>query len=172
MNRIKLAAIVAIVSFVPALALAHTTGASWNAPSGPYTIDLGYDPTVFTAGQYSRFDFLLWRGPANTGQPAPFSQVWVRITRAGADTLLATGIWKQPVGPTTLLYEFTEPGSYTIETSYRDADGNDIATSSFPITVAVGSADASFTIPLVAAIALLIGAALGAFVMRVRSNRR
>lgn len=149
-------------------AFAHTTGSSWNVPSGPYTVDVGYDPITFVAGQYTRFDFLLWKGPANTSPPAPFDQVWIRIQKED-DTLLATGILKQSVGPTTLLYEFTQPGSYTLEASYRDADGNDIATSSFPITVEGGQGGTPILMPLML---FVIGAVVGGFIVLMRTRRR
>jgi len=153
------------------IAYAHTTGASWNTVVGQYTADLGYDPATFAAGQYTRFDFLLWKGPANTGTPADFSQIWVRIVRDDNDTLLATGIWKQPVGPTTLLFEFTEPGSYKLEASYRDVDGNDIAVASFPITVAAGSSSSGTFLPLLIAIlAFIAGGAAAVIVLRARSR--
>lgn len=150
---------------------AHTTGASWNAPAGSYTVDVGYDPTTFTAGEYTRFDFLLWKGAANTGAPATFSQVWVRIMSADKSTLLATGIWKQPIGPTTLLFEFTEPGAYTLETSYRDQDGNDIAVASFPITVNRQAADGMNT-ALIDTALFLAGGLCGGLVFYVIRRRR
>lgn len=143
---------------------AHGTESSWNIPSGSYTVDVGYDPSTFVAGQYTRFDFLLWRGGEKTNSSAAFNQVWIRIQKGG-DTLLATGILKQPVGPTTLLYEFTTPGSYTLDASYRDAEGNDIATSSIPITVEGGRGGSPIVLPLMLFIA---GALLGGFLVFVR----
>jgi hypothetical protein len=157
----SLALIFILAAGMPLIAQAHTTGAFWNAQDGPYTVDLGYDPASFTAGQYTRFDFLLWKGPADTGTSANFAQVWVRIMRTdGRSTLLATGIWKQPIGPTTLLYEFQEPGAYTMETSYRDADGNEIAVASFPISVAPPATSLGTVVPL--ASSFIVGCFLGA----------
>jgi hypothetical protein len=111
---------------------AHSTGASWHATSTPYTIDVGYDPVQFIAGEYTRFDFTL--EDEKTGDARPYAQVWVRVVR-GSDTMLATGLFHQPVGPTTLLYSFAEPGAYTLETNYRKSDGEEMATVSFPIVV-------------------------------------
>ncbi len=152
--------ILACAISLPLHASAHTTGASWNATSGPYTVDVGYDPVTFTAGQYTRFDFLLWNGPANTSDQKDFSQIWVRIVRDDNHTLLATGIWKQPVGPTTLLFEFAEAGSYTLEVSYRDRDGNDIAVAKFPITVSGGSGSSSLMSLLIGVFAFIVGVGL------------
>lgn len=159
--------VTSLILALPLSTSAHTTGASWNIASGPYTVDVGYDPTTFTAGIYTRFDFLLWKGPANTGDPVDYAQIWVRIVRAGNDTVLATGIWKQPVGPTTLLYEFQEPGSYSLEVSYRDQDGNDIAIASIPITVQAGDTSSSSlsTLILAFAVGILVGAS-GYFLVR------
>lgn len=153
----------AMMLALPSLALAHTVGASWNIPyQGGYTVDIGYDPTTFVAGTYTRFDFLLWKGPANTGDPVDYAQIWIRITRSGNNTVLATGIWKQPIGPTTLLYEFQDPGNYTLEASYRDKDGNDIAIASIPITVAAASGGSSYGLLI---LSFVCGALFGAFLL-------
>jgi hypothetical protein len=149
---------------------AHTTGASWTMPSDAYTVDIGYDPVTFTEGQYTRFDFLLWKGPANTGTASDFAQVWIRITKSDGDTVLATGIWKQPIGPTTLLYEFSEAGTYTIETSYRDKDGNDIAVASNVAVVRTGPIDP--TMYVIAAGSFVTGVLLGLVAMLFLRKRR
>ena len=163
---------VAFVGYaIPLAALGHTTGASWNAPSGKYTVDVGYDPAVFVAGQYTRFDFLLWKGPVNTGDPANYAQIWVRVLHSGR-TILATGIWKQPVGPTTLLYQFEEPGTYTLETSYRNEDGDDIATASFPITVAAGERTVTVLPFAIGFVSFVVGAAACFIGMRARALKQ
>lgn len=156
---------------LPAGVFAHTTGASWNQSSGPYNVDIGYDPATFTAGQYTRFDFLLWKGEVNTGELAPYDQVWVRLIDTDRNTLLATGVWHQPIGPTTLLYLFVKPGTYMLETSFRDAESNDIAVASFPITVEGGSG-ADGTLYVAIGAALLIGALVGTAVFWIVGPRR
>ena len=162
MNR-RLFSFVALLCWLlsAGIASAHTTEASWEVPTGPYTADVGYDPPQFTAGQYERFDFTLWQGATTSGKVAQYPQIWVRITR-GSDTLLATGIWTQPIGPTTLLYEFPAPGSYTLEASFRDAEGNDIAVETFPISVSgsLGSVSLSLILELLGACILGGAAAL------------
>jgi hypothetical protein len=146
---------------IPLFASAHTVGVFWNASDGPYTVDIGYDPPSFVAGEYTRFDFLLWKGPADTGEPMPYAQIWVRIiAEDGKNTLLATGIWKQPIGPTTLLYEFQKAGDYKLEASYRDEEGNDIAVASFPIKV--GAESAQLPLPLLSGALFLLGVCCGA----------
>lgn len=170
MSAVALLFFVCTVSTV-GVASAHTTGSSWNVADGEYTVDVGYDPALFTAGEYARFDFLLWRGPANTGEEAAYSHIWVRITNDDKDTQLATGVMRQEIGPTTMLFAFPEAGAYVLETSYRDADGNDIAKASFPIQVAApsGALRLSQLASLVGAAVLgaLVGA-LGARSARIR----
>lgn len=114
---------------------AHIGGASFAATTSPYVIDVGYDPVQFTADQSTRFDFVL--SDEKTNERRNFDQVWVRITNEDG-TLLATGLFRQPFGPTTLLYVFAKPGAYTIASSFRDASGNEIAAASFPLTVTAG----------------------------------
>lgn len=118
---------------------AHGSGSSWNASVGMYTVDVGYDPETLQVGRATRFDFLLWEGSAGAGTQAAYEQAWVRIVREGQATVLATGIWHQSIGPTTLLYQFDRSGEYTLEVAFRDADGKDIAAASFPIAVDAAS---------------------------------
>jgi hypothetical protein len=181
--RIALAVLVsfsAILLGAP-LAYAHVTGSSWETPVGKYTSDVGYDPVTFVAGQYTRFDFNLWIGKTSTdsngitsGTPQSFAQVWIRILNKNTqDTLLATGIWSQPIGPTTLLYDFEEPGNYTLEVSYRDAQGNDIAVVSIPISVGSAGGLPPFLVEYVApALLFIIGLAIGIVSMRFWVRRK
>jgi hypothetical protein len=162
-------AAVCAISFYAFPVLAHTTGAFWSVPVGAYTVDVGYDPVSFTTGQYARFDFLLWNGPADTGTQADFAEIWVRIIGDNNASLLATGIWKQPYGPTTLLYEFAKPGTYTLETSYRNADGKDIAVGSFPITVVASNEGG---VSLRSAVPFLFGVLVGAFAIALWGRRK
>ncbi len=129
------------------IASAHLFGASLTATSGPYTVDLGYDPADISTTIAERFDFLLWRGPADTGVPVEYDHVWVRLVHE-KKTLLATGVRMQPFGPTTLLYLFKDSGSYTFDISFREADGDEIASAVFPLSVA--SEDAVPYLPIVA----------------------
>ena len=169
--RLKYFACLLALVLMPVSVSAHAVGAFWTAQDGEYTADVGYDPATFTAGEYTRFDFLLWRGPADTGELTDFAQVWVRILAVNEkNTVLATGIWKQPIGPTTLLYEFQKAGKYTIETSYRDVQGNDIAVASFPVDVA--AADSSMFASLMPLLALCIGIGIGAAAAILFGRRR
>jgi hypothetical protein len=119
---------------------AHSSGGSFIATTSPYVIDIGYDPAAFIEGEYSRFDFVLQN---EAGKQAPYSYVWVRI-RKGTETLLATGLYKQQFGPTTLLYTFAWEGVYELDASFRDTDGDEIARAQFSITVLPSSDESAF----------------------------
>ena len=136
---------------------AHVTGLSWTATTTPYVVDIGYDPNEFQAGQSARFDFVL--RDEKTGDIAPYDHVWVRLMHDDT-TLLATGVRRQSIGPTTLLYGLNEPGAYTMEASFRDAEGNDLAVTSFPMSV---RDDASgHDLYIVAGIIFVVGLIVGA----------
>ena len=156
-----------VVGFVasPAIATAHATGASYNQTIGAYTADIGYDPVTFTAGESTRFDFKLWKGATTSGEEAPFAQIWIRIVR-DKNSVLATGLWDQPIGPTTLLYEFETPGNYVLEASYRDASGNDIAVASFPISVMAANQNSLLANIAICASLIALGAFAGILVMK------
>jgi hypothetical protein len=166
---VLLAALAAAVLSLPLLAHAHSTGAFWGMQDGAYTLDVGYEPATFVEGRYARFDFLLWKGPADTGTAEGFTQVWIRIMDADKQTLMAGGIWKQPYGPTTLVFTFPKPGQYTLEASYRDADGDDIAVATFPIMV---EADGHAGIPLGSVGFFIAGLAAGSLALFIAGKRK
>jgi hypothetical protein len=166
---VLLAALAAALFSLPLLAHAHSTGAFWGVQDGAYTLDVGYEPATFVAGRYARFDFLLWKGPADTGTSEEFAQVWVRIMDADKQTLMAGGIWRQPYGPTTLVFTFAKPGQYVLETSYRDADGDDIAVATFPITV---EADGHAGIPFGSIGFFVAGLAAGGSALFIAGRRK
>jgi hypothetical protein len=137
------------------VAYAHSTGASFEQKNGAYVIDVGYDVSSFKAGEAVRFDFLLH--DAADEKDLDFNHVWVRMVNTSEkQTELATGIAHQSIGPTTLLYVFPSGGTYTLEPSFRDAAGEDIATTSITISVAPAE-DAGFST------ASIVGALLAAF---------
>ncbi|MCE9541465.1 hypothetical protein K8R03_02800 [Candidatus Kaiserbacteria bacterium] len=113
-------------------ASAHVVGLSWTATTSPYVIDIGYDPNEFQVGLSARFDFQLLE--EKNSDITAYDHVWVRLVR-NEKTLLATGIRQQQLGPTTLLYSFLDAGTYKIEASFRDKEGNDMAVASFPFSI-------------------------------------
>ncbi len=145
---------------------AHGTGASLEATSTVYLIDIGYDPVEFVAGSPSRFEFNL----SKDGDKVDYESVWVRIVE-NKKTKLATGISHDNFGKTTLLYDFARQGMYTLEASYRDASG-EIAKSSFSIPVLPPDDASKGTAFFVAATVvgiILFPVALFLFVRRGRS---
>lgn len=168
-----LATLLASFSFAQ-IASAHTTGASFTQTSNGYTIDVGYNPISITARDYASFDFLFWKGAATsptnpTGTPADYAQVWIRIIR-DKETLLATGVMHQQYGPTTLLYSFPEAGNYTMEASFRTAEGDEIAIASIPISVAPAAGQTPVGPVLWGLLGLLAGVAAG-FVLARRFSK-
>ncbi len=155
----------AFASFMPSYAFAHASGASFMATSTPYVIDLGYDPEIFGTDTSTRFDFLLWKGQANTGAVADYDHVWVRVIR-NASTLYASGIAHQEVGPTTMLYTFDVAGEYEIETSFRDAQGDTIATAKFPFVVVSSESDYPYALLLSIPLACFAGGLIVFAIMR------
>ncbi len=163
----------AVCAVTPRAAEAHVTGSSWQVPAGQYFVDVGYDPVAFVAGFYTRFDFNLKKTASTTdvGDNIQFDEVWVRIKDAN-NTYLATGVRKESIGPTTLLYLFTTPGSYTLDASFRDANGNEIAAASFPITVGASASSANLYEYALYLGLLVVGALLGAAGGILFSKRR
>lgn len=111
---------------------AHSTGESFEREINGFVIDIGYDPAIIRTGELQRFDFELLASDADQ-TPREYTHVWVRILE-DKKTLLATGIHRQRVGPTTLLYTFSAAGTYLLSVSYRDAAG-EIAAAEFPVVV-------------------------------------
>lgn len=164
--RASVSSVLAILAFsVPFAVSAHSLGSSFEATTSPYFIDIGYTPDVFEAGASARFEFEL-RDLA-TRDLFDYDHVWVRISR-GREALLATGVAHQDLGPTTLLYEFAEPGEFSLDVSYRSGRMGEIATSSFPVTV-FPAKEQGFDRTLVAWIATLaVSAAAGFGAARAR----
>ncbi len=163
MTKILTSMLVGTCIVLPGFAAAHAGGASFETESGAYTIDIGYEPETFETARYVRFDFDLLREDA----PAAYDDVWVRVLREDR-TEFATGIRRQPVGPTTMLYTFHEAGVYTLEASYR-AGGQEIATGSFTVEVAQSEGDRdSYALSVATA---LMGALFGALVVTVLRRR-
>lgn len=162
MTHKKIAALFIAASLLsPALAYAHGDGASFEATSSPYLIDVGYEPEEFVAGYASTFDFGL---SDEDGKDIEFETVWVRFTKDGK-TYFATGLGKQLIGRTTLLYVFDSPGTYELHVSYRRG-GEEVAEAAFPFEVESG--EEGSTLPLTAIIGFVLGALLGAGAMFIR----
>lgn len=131
--RTPLVVLVFVVIFAPSIISAHAFGASLEATSTPYFIDIGYDPDPMEANRATRFEIELRNLDREMVQDHEY--VWVRILR-GEETILATGIHRQFFGPTTLLYTFAERGDHEMHISFRTREGKELASAEFPIVVA------------------------------------
>lgn len=125
----------------PSSAFAHGEGKSYEETVGNFLVDIGYNPPQPEAGSPVSFDFNLI--DKTSGQPAPFTDIWVQVIKDG-ETILATGIHKQEIGATTLLYAFPQAGDYEVAVRYQDAD-KEIVQASFPLTIAALSTEAPKT---------------------------
>lgn len=161
-------ATIIITLAIPVLLAAHGNGASFERQSGSYLIDIGYEPESPEAGQQIKFDFSLLR--QSDGEEHPYSHVWVRVLQEDR-TVFASGIHRQDIGQTTLLYVFEEEGEYVLEASYRNESG-EIASAKFPLTVA--PADGAFVAEddvLPALAGLVAGVVLAGAYVFIRKSR-
>jgi len=108
---------------------AHGSGGELTKEQDGYTFDIGYEPEELSTSEPVNLDFKLLKD----GTPVEFSDVWVRIEK-GTQTIFATGIHKQNLGATTLLYQFPTGGTYTLNVRYQD-NGETLSESAFPISI-------------------------------------
>lgn len=148
-----------ILFSLPLIAEGHTAGASLEAESGNYLVDIGYDPEPLEAGTSALFDFSLLSRESQK-VVVPYSHVWVRI-RDAEGGIFASGIHRQAVGATTLLYVFPKEGVYTLEASFRGEDG-EVAEASFEVSVLPNSSQPFSESILFAPLMMLLGALFGA----------
>ena len=138
----------------PTVVLAHTTGASFEKQIGKYTVDIGYDTTVPQAGERLVLDFNLENKDTTL---AAFDYVWVRIS-SDTETVLATGIHRADVGPTSLL--FAIPGDFrgplTINARFEKGE-NTLAETSFELPVKSTGLSPFFGAVLGAILGLVVG---------------
>lgn len=152
---------------LPGAVSSHSLGVSLEATDGQNLIDIGYDPIELTDGTSAVFDMSLKK--VDTREAVDFHHVWVRVVQE-RQTVLATGVARQELGPTTLVYVFPSAGAYTLEVSYRAIDGTVIASSSFPLTVeSSDSRSGGFWYMLGAGLLIVIGVV--ALAIRVIARR-
>lgn len=150
-----------LLTFITARSYAHGTGGDFIKDQNGYTIDIGYTPQTFYAGETVNFDFTLKRDTLKH----EFTDVWVRITQ-DTKTVFATGVHSQDLGGTTLLYEFEKEGGYVLHVRYQK-DGESLVETEFPITVLPSEADSESNSPkpvifiIVGLVAFILGTALG-----------
>lgn len=127
-------ALALMLILLPAFALGHGFGASLEATSQGLRIDVGYDPAEPVAGQRVVFDFELYENELKENSIS-YDRVWARL-HAGSDTLLATGVGKSDLGPTTLLMRLPNPVPEGLQMTVRyEKEGNTVAEHEFPFPV-------------------------------------
>jgi hypothetical protein len=110
-------------------------GASLERTVGEYWIDIGYDPVQPRGGDRMVFDFNL-ADAAATSTRVQFDYVWVRLQNEN-QTLLASGIHRAEIGPTSLLYSLPRNAKGELTMHVRYQRGNDaLAEADFIIPVA------------------------------------
>lgn len=125
---------VAAVLFFSTVAEAHFVDRSWVFVSEKNLMTVSYDTDQFTANVPANFTFSL-RDSAS-GAPMKFLYVRARILGPGLSPVFSTNVFHSDVEASNLSYTFAGMGVYTMEVAYRDAHGLDMATTSFPMSVA------------------------------------
>ena len=118
----------------PLAVSAHASMESLYATSGPYVIDVGYDPVSPQVGKRFLIDIAL-RTESETGPIVDYDSVWVRMSRDRA-TYFATGVAQSAIGPTTLVLELPESAEGSMTLSLRfEKGGESLAEHSFDLVV-------------------------------------
>ncbi len=156
--------VLCVVSILfPVLTFSHGSGASFEQSVGEYTIDIGYEPAEPQAGERIVFDL----GRLLVGEEeADFDYVWVRLEQE-RESLLAAGIVKADVGPTSLLYQIPADmsGEMTVHVRYQKGEEM-LADTSFPLEVATSNEPLEGRLLLVGGTALILGVVAGIFIRR------
>lgn len=138
---------------------AHGTGVSFEETKNGYTVDIGYDESIF-AGAPSRFDFILHPDDTDTVEGEVFTDVWVRVAQ-GRNLFFSGDMHKPIYGSTGFTYIFPKEGVYEIFSRFQK-DDDTLVESTF--TVEVGQspdAQGSGTLPFAKLLFALVGLVLG-----------
>jgi len=95
---------------------AHSEGASFEQVIDGYIVDIGYSPENIVAKTSVPFDFGL---NLSSGEEVLYESIWVRVSQ-DRNVFYAGGIHRSSVGATTMLYQFPEPGVYTLSARFQD----------------------------------------------------
>lgn len=132
MNMVRILMTVTVLSVgLPALALAHSDGNSWEQVFNQYKVDVGYDTASFVVGEPVHFDFNVTREQG--GQDVDFADAWVRVTQ-GETTVFAGGIHKPSIGPAGMTFTFPQAGAYSMNVRFEKT-GESLVDATFPMTV-------------------------------------
>lgn len=138
---------------------AHTQGASVEIASGPYLVDIGYDPQNIVEDTQVRLDFALFN--ATSSEAIDYTDIWLRVERENA-LYYAGGIPVARLGPTGISYRFPDAGTYDVTLRFQDED-QILADAAFTLDVSVNEEGGSGagSSPLFTALLLLLGVGIG-----------
>lgn len=164
--------LVASISLAPLGALAHGDRPSFEAESGPYLIDIGYDVTGFRPGEEVTFDFDLY-ADAESDHPtfAPFDAIDVRIQK-NQETVHSETLENNPTYIPSMTYVFPQSGDYTLGVAYM-LSGAVIAQAAFDVAVsaASGAAERAGNTLVYIIAAILVAVSIGYVVYAYRSTK-
>lgn len=134
-------ALISLLFFLaPVSSFAHGDRPSFEAESGPYLIDVGYDAVGFRPGEEVSFDFDLFRDPNGTPSFEPFDVLRVEIRR-GEEVVHTQEVVNEQNFVPSMKYTFPEEGAYKLMVGYVRG-GSLIADASFDIAVSASSGSA------------------------------
>ena len=155
LKQCTVALIVLVTCAIAAPASAHTTGVSLEKDLGTYRVDIGYKPAPLVSGDRAVFDFNLKQLP--NLDSVSFDYVWVRV-EYNKQTLLATGVARADIGPTSLLIALPNTIKDAIVLNVRYQKGeNALAETEFTVPITPQN-----TVPWGPIFALIMGICIGA----------
>lgn len=156
----------------PAIASAHGGRASFEAESGPYLIDIGYDVTGFRPAEEVAFDFDLYREVNGVQAFAPFELIRVEITQ-GDDLVHEEELENEDSFIPMMKYTFPAEGTYRLDVAYIQS-GSVIADAGFDVPVSDSSGAVGRTVNVMTYViaALLAVFGIGVAVTSFRRSRR
>lgn len=152
---------------------AHAGAFSYEEKVGTYYVDVGYTIEKPIGGDHLVFDFNLFEGGSIDSAEAMYDRVWVRISYE-KEAFVATGVSRQPVGPTTLLFNVPKGWAGDMEVFVRYEKGPEsLAETTFTIPVLPGSTESALTtgMPMFVGI-FLAGGLVGGVLVWIVGRRR
>ena len=133
------ALIIVILFALPTSVFAHYAGYSFEQKVGNYKVDIGYDTKPIEANAPVTFDFNI--KDIKTDEYLDFGDAWVRFENENT-TYFATGVFRQPLGATTLVYTFPKAGKYSMYVRFENQD-KQLVEATIPVTVTPNSEEGS-----------------------------
>lgn len=155
-----------LLSVLPVPIAAHTSGASYETVVDEKLIDIGYSEEEIVVGEAVVFDFGIF--DAVTNEAVPYTDVWMRIEQE-RNVFFASGIHRPSIGATTMVYQFLEPGTYTVAVRFQN-DTEEVVATEFVLTVQneVGAAVTNMVPIAAGSLAAFIVGAVGGYWLQSR----